>query len=61
MASTIADSTLTVTVTEEIKINGIANNSENKYMFDRIFSRNHLREFPAESMVPIEYQVFGMQ
>jgi hypothetical protein len=31
MASTISDSTLTVTVKEEITINGIANNSENKY------------------------------
>jgi hypothetical protein len=32
MASTIEDSTLTVTVTETININGIANNSENKYI-----------------------------
>ena len=42
MASTIADSTLTVTVTEEININGIANNSENKYIntgINEIFKR----------------------
>ena len=42
MASTITDSTLTVTVKEEITINGIENNSENKYIntgINEIFKR----------------------
>ena len=42
MATTITDSTLTVTVTEEITINGVKNNSENEYTnasINEIFKR----------------------